>query len=353
MTSCFPLLVAHLASARNLESLHLSVGQVLDEDNAWRIEPLIELFGRNLARCKKLKDLRIYCVEKFCVDLMRDLVVALTRTIQNQSNLMCKFGFYIASPPDREAVSREQLNPLRSLDFAAIDFFDAILSCAGLSSLEISLAHSFSLSHALLEAVKQAQSTKTPSFSKLHRLILALDLCMHAPPTLEGEGVQYLQSANILLENFSDCQQIRHVNLSLPSSIWTNNIRAVRGMLCDKPDLSSLSLFFGDCDDSDENILQLLEDCIVKKENSNYEKARLQFQHLSRVNGNRLFNLMQNIKDAGGHSGLDGIKSVEEEDTEEQVINRVPIDLNHRDVNEGDLPQKIDVQHWWMERAVG
>ena len=90
----------------------------------------------------------------------------------------------------------------------------------------------------------------------------------------------------------------------------------------------------------------------MKKENSNYENASWQFQHLNRVNGNRLFNLMQNIKDAGGNfRGLDGMKSksVEEEDTEEQVSDRIRIDLNHRDdVNEGDLPKKIDVEYWCM-----
>mmetsp|Transcript_14757 Transcript_14757/g.32064 ORF Transcript_14757/g.32064 Transcript_14757/m.32064 type:complete len:170 (-) Transcript_14757:910-1419(-) len=57
--SCFPLFVSQLACARNLESLHLSVDTLLDERNNCRVEPLIELFGRNLARCKKLKELVI------------------------------------------------------------------------------------------------------------------------------------------------------------------------------------------------------------------------------------------------------------------------------------------------------
>mmetsp|Transcript_29179 Transcript_29179/g.62041 ORF Transcript_29179/g.62041 Transcript_29179/m.62041 type:complete len:142 (-) Transcript_29179:1140-1565(-) len=137
MTSCFPLFVAHLASARNLESLHLNVIRVLYVDNACRIEPLIELFGRNLVRCKKLKNLRIsFTYGKYCVDLMRDLVLALTPTIKRQGKLLRRFGFNIICAP--EDVSGEQLNPLRTLDFVAIDFFAAVLSCTDLTLLQIS-----------------------------------------------------------------------------------------------------------------------------------------------------------------------------------------------------------------------
>lgn len=348
VTSCFPLVVSHLASARNLVVLHLNINGVLDVDNAWRIEPLIELMGRNLLRCKKLKDLSISLTQgNYCVDLMRDLVLALTPTIQKQGKSLHRFDFHIAGGP--EDVSGELMNPLRTLDYVAIDFFSAILSCNNVASLAIKCAHSFSLTNALLEAVKLMQSAGLQPFTNLTWLTLALDLCCHDPPTLEQNGVQYVHYTNILLGLFSDCRLIQHVSLSLPLNIWKKNLEAVRKLLCDKSHLSDLNLHFSGYDDSDEMILQLLENC---KQSFN-RKASWQFEDLSNVNGSRLLNLMQHIKIMGGRfNGLTGRELLGTDTTNtEEANDRHHIDLNHHDdVNEGDLPGRMYIDDWWMAR---
>mmetsp|Transcript_16461 Transcript_16461/g.39405 ORF Transcript_16461/g.39405 Transcript_16461/m.39405 type:complete len:273 (+) Transcript_16461:487-1305(+) len=268
---------------------------------------------------------------------MRDLVCALTPTIKRQRTVLRSIGFDINGGP--EDVSQEQMNPLRSLDFIAIDFFVAILSCDDLSSLNISFLHSFSLTNALLEATKQLTPGEMPMWNNLHNFTLGLDICSHPPPSLSGD--QYLQSSKKLLEIFSHCQKIQRVSLSLPKDIWANNLKSVRNVLCDKPNMSTLSLFLDGYDDSDENILQLLEDCILNK---GFKRACWQCSSLSKVNGSRFFKLMQCIKDAGGYfSGLSGWRPGESH------LSHLPFTFEHgANVNEGDLPENYDIDHWWM-----
>ena len=113
-------------------------------------------------------------------------------------------------------------------------------------------------------------------------------------------------------------------------------MEAVAKLLSSKPELSALSFYFCNYNDDGENILQLVEDCVMDQENNSYNVSYVVLTLLNRVNGNRLFKLMQDISNAGGQiKHFTGSNS----DEKEQKVDHT--------VNEEEMPEKVEVGYWW------
>lgn len=357
--SCFPLFVSGLACACNLESLHLSVGGLLSVNYNLRCNTYynslvksLELFGRNLARCKKLKELVIFVDERYSPSLVRVLVLALTPALTHQRYVMRQIKLNITgSPIDSEALSVQ----LETLHPAAIDFFHSILCCPELLSLSINIPYSSYLTNSLMDAARQISPWEKHAFQKqtmlgggsdLQRLCLCLcGVHWYSDLTVQDEG-QYLEGAEILLEHFSTCTQIEDVKLGMSSNIWNSKLEVVAKLLHNKPKLSALAFIFGHYSDHDEHILELLKDCVMDKETNMYKLADLQVRNLNQVNGKRWFILIRDIKDAGGDIKQFDVTRNAYRNSEEFM------EMVTEKMKEEDIPTNVDVDFLWMNHAV-
>lgn len=309
--SCFPIFVTQLAHASNLECLQLFLGGIIgnitdddDEDTTMNFEPLILLFGRNLARCKKLKELSICFTGNYFPSGMRELMQALTPTLIKQGNVMREIEFSIENWDAGDDFEETDM-PLHTV---AVNFFLAILSCPDLQLLGVNVPHSSRLTNALLDAANQIAPQKHQSKkqkiwvgSALQRLSLELYGMYDKGGVVRmvDDDDPYLEGAGMLLEHFSECTQIQEISLGMPSYAWKVYLDKVTSLLNGKP-LSTLSFTFGSYKDHDEKVLGLINKLVMNKESNKCKIADLQLHSLKNVNGKHFFELVQDIINAGG-----------------------------------------------------
>ncbi|KAL9186413.1 hypothetical protein ACHAXT_005651 [Thalassiosira profunda] len=345
-TSCFPIFVTHLASARNVERLYVNLGGVLINGYNLSFEPLLRIFGRNLARCKKLTSLILLCAdqEEYCPYLVTETLLSLTPVIRQQKDVLREFGINFRTNQFHDPT------PSEAFPSAATNFFGAVLSCTDLETLEIHLQHSPILTDGLLEAAKQKCSSKnySPFDHCLHLQVLGLDLDLGMTNDRPEGRVQeqYLKAAHMLFKHFSHGEQLRRVHLHLPLDIWADQIDTIASMLSKRPTLTEFCFMFCGYADDDGKAINLLEKCFVGK----YDTIDLQVQELRKVDGRRLFQLMECARASSGsddYAQLEGFASVDSEDGEDETEEVERREVGS-DVLEEDMPERVDIEDMWL-----
>ncbi|KAL7538527.1 hypothetical protein ACHAWF_006116 [Thalassiosira exigua] len=335
---CFPVLATQLARARNLESLELSLGSTLDANNN-RFEPLIRLFGRNLAQCKKLEVLKLIGHEEYCSCLMKELILSITPVVTKQRYVLHHLTIIFSGGPDMNSTP----DSLESLQYAAVDFFANILRCSDLESLYISVTNSACLGNGLLDASYQhwhSHPTVDDSFNECFRKLedLTIYLDFESGSSLGGRN----ESAEMLFRMFTDCQLLEKVHLSLPRTLWDKKMGIIGNVLREKPNLWALSLCFDWHYDNNGMAIQLLEYCIGDKESNECNITNFGVQSLMKVDGKRLLNLVQNRDSRVCWYCSDWDCFVSEESFFEGNEARVSVDPGAK---REDMPERVDIEN--------
>ncbi|KAL7525332.1 hypothetical protein ACHAWF_001313 [Thalassiosira exigua] len=359
--TCFPVLATQLAHAHSLESLKLDMAGALSSFNSNDAAPVdtvivVELFGRNLAKCDKLKDISFqvpyHC---YCPVLVKDFMLAVTPTLKKRENDLHRIEFFIAqSPGDRDVENsiREQFRDV------AVNFFRRVLCCTCLHRLAIYLAHSELLSSALLNAPLDENyldgtysnvggSTKrqklVPTYGN-HKNMRHLSLELYGMYWGSHGESQQLKESNALLDHFSDCTKLNDFVLGFPPIIWNENLNRVTNLIKRNEKLSTLEFSFGRLKDNDGKMVDWLRGIVVDGEKCKI--SRLKIIRLFEVPGKRLYSLVQALQNAGGR--------IEEcpipDRLEENVCNSntTTEKVEFIDTEEINLPELIDLNDFLM-----
>lgn len=259
---CFPIFVAKLSQARNLEFLFLSMYSMMQtEYNGDSLKWIIRAFGRNLTRCKKLKELfvindgsavdpnavgrAVFLTENYCsIGLMQ----ALTPTLMMRKNDLEALSFDIRGrATDIELESRDGCQ-------IATAFFSAILSATRLKHLEIEVNLSPLLMNSLMEAASRGLNAN--NVRGLKHLKLHFEET-HMQPRM-------LQPVVPLIEHFSHCESVRLMQLKIPREWWSERglFRAFAQLIHNKHRLFSLSCEFNGYRDEDSEVLKIMTDFV-------------------------------------------------------------------------------------------
>ncbi|KAL3779189.1 hypothetical protein HJC23_008060 [Cyclotella cryptica] len=254
--AAFPVFVTNLGYACNLEYLHLDVGRLMAIERTGQLEAIYEVFGQNIQRCTKLRELSIRNVgvdrctgpSLYSVALLQALIPLIA--LRKDDLLTIKVS--IARTPS-DPIYYQQLSQ-QGVD-VKYDFFVAILSVSCLETLEVDL-NSVDHLNALIRAVRCIQEShliKKPSKIK------NLKICHH--PEEHGDtDFSMSTSAIYLLDIFSECYELKHLRLELPLQYWGEGYTALKKLLFSKHDLESLSLCFSCYQDVDGKMMTTLVD---------------------------------------------------------------------------------------------
>lgn len=228
--AAFPLFVTNLRYACNLDYLHFNAGRLMTSERTGQVEALYEVLAQNLQRCTKLHHLSVgnSGVDRNGRSLWSvALLQALIPTIRRRKETMSSVKIWLSGTPS-DPVYAQQLwqQGIRVI----FDFFSSLLSLACLETLEfmVSPDHIDELVRAFHPTLlRQRQST-------LKRLSIT--------QSTEGRNNDF-QSALHVLGHFSECDQLKEVNLDLTSQQWLDCHHALQKMI-NKPNMESISLCF-------------------------------------------------------------------------------------------------------------
>lgn len=233
-STSFPILVANLSSARNLEHLHLDASRLMATERSGQLESLYEIFAANLMNhCRKLKFVYIVNSGFMRGNDNRLYSIALTRALtaiikkRKLEELRVIFAGTPSDPLHHRLLSSKGVDSM-------FDFFVAAFSSKSLNSLHVGLFRSHQHLNALLNAANHLSSdTTTPPPTGIKQLTLTYtDDVQQSTEVLEPQS-----NAASLLEFFS-CSPLVKLYLNLPRRCWDDRaIHALRKMLQNKPTL--------------------------------------------------------------------------------------------------------------------
>ena len=267
--SSFPIFATNLAYAKNLESLYLDASRLMAIERSGHLESLYEILGANLSKCNKLRELSVRNVGigrasndwLYSVAFMRALIPTLKKRKLDLESLQIFIAGIPSDPLYERFLSTRGIN-------AIFDFFLTALTLKKLETLDFIISSSHNHLNAIIEAAMRLSSShemEKPSYIqnlKLSYVELGVVDIVHSTA---------LSSAAPLLNYFSECNQLRSLFLELPSECWNGceNIQALSNLLSNKPDMTSLTISFACCQDSNGKIVKVLSDFVCRQNRNN------------------------------------------------------------------------------------
>ena len=201
-----------------------------------QVEAMYEVFGQNLQRCTKLRELSVKnvgvgrCNDSwlYSVSLLQALIPTITKREFGLTSLKVSIAG-IPSDPVYERHLAEQGTD------AMFDFFVFVLQMKSLLTLEIEIFHSLDHLSALIRAtctMKESHRIQKPT------TITNLKICHH-PGAEDRNNVSMNSTAVCLLDYFCECDQLKALYLDLPAQQWEDGFASLQNLLFDKHELES------------------------------------------------------------------------------------------------------------------
>ena len=261
--SSFPIFVANLSFAHNLEHLHLNTGRLMSIERSGQLESLYEIFAGNLGNCSKLRSLDVANAgysrgidePLYSVALMR----ALTSIIRKRTELE-RLSIAIAKSPSDELYNR--LLSSRGI-YVVHDFFVASLSMKRLRTLEVAITQVRQLNALIRAAGSLSSLEEVVKPSSITKLDISCE-ADHPGSTFTSPPDNSFLPAAPLLEYLSECHHVESIDLELPAECWKGEetLQALRKLLENKPRLAflSISLSFAN---TNGKIMKLISECLA------------------------------------------------------------------------------------------
>eukprot|EP00985_Skeletonema_marinoi_P028916 scaffold26282_cov183-Skeletonema_marinoi.AAC.1 len=172
---------------------------------------------------------------------------------------------------------------------------------------------------------------------------------------LTGEQIKHdADRTKLLLERFSHCTELEQVTLDLESHVWGSLSNSVGNILRGCPKLTYINLSFGGYKDKDDQVLDMIYDILLDKDNK-YKckiKIKMYIYNLHDVDGEKMFKLIlykrENEESIYLPEGSFYVPTKNrDKDANEEEQNRPR--TNIRDVkDEKDMPTRINVENLYL-----
>jgi len=270
IVTCFPMFVAYLSQARNLESFTFDANCMMSSlyDNQ-SLRNMFSIFSTNLGSCYKLKELRVRNsgdVESdedevsgayFSVELLAALVPVIYRRRDCLEVLMIDI---IGLPIPTSDSYPSELEKVQ----VAHDFFRVVLKTTKVKdfTLELSCLPMIALSQITDDGIMRRGYEY--QFNHLKKLKLNFT-----------EGTD-LVSLSPVLKVFSNCHSLESLNIDFQEECWDDNecISSFAKLLGNNTNLKTLAVDFNKFDDQDEKVLQLLRDFAKDCKSNKYPQIK-------------------------------------------------------------------------------
>ena len=262
-STSFPILVSNLSTARNLKHLHLNVGRLMANERSGQLESLYEIFGSSLMKCRKLRNLDI-CNDGairgldhsvYSIALLKALTPAIRKLQLERLKLV--ISGTPSDPTYHRMLCTKGVWPTQ-------DLFEAVMSSDTLTSLELSLSHSYQHLNALLStAIKLSSNSMTKPHLIKHLKLSCEESAMEHNHPFE---LQLQSDVAPLLQLFSECNCLESIFLDIPRQCWDgeNNVKALRQLLENKPSLSTVTISFSNVNNMGGKIPGVIPDCLAQ-----------------------------------------------------------------------------------------
>lgn len=358
VAACFPVFATQLAYATNLQSLQLDLTKILSHNLELYILPVMNIFRTNLANCKQLKEISIHGYHpNYDPELVKTLMRAIVPTIKRQRYVLEQIAMKFSLGDPLETIGE----PNFALKAVATDFYENALRCSRLQHLDL-ISRNTDLSEAILDAASR-NAKKTSSQKKQKTLaenarMYHLRLKVYRTSNrseLTGEQIKHdADRTKLLLERFSHCTELEQVTLDLESHVWGSLSNSVGNILRGCPKLTYIDLSFGGYKDKDDQVLDMIYDILLDKDNK-YKckiKIKMYIYNLHDVDGKKMFKLIlykrENEESIYLPEGSFYVPTKNrDEDANEEEQNRPR--TNIRDVkDEKDMPTRINVENLYL-----
>jgi len=278
-----------LESASNLEELHIDMSLVMKFDNFYS-QMIFEVFSKNLAKCKKLKRIKIlnqFKGQGVKSDYSIGLLLALIPAIEKGVSTLEEVTLLIGNAPTTKPTSKAYIN-------AAHDLFVAILSLQRLKefNLQLNLASS-PLLNIFLQAANQVYqiSGTLPSSDSIEKFTLASKL--YTMPEGVVNPLPTPVSLAPCLALLGESSSLHKFVVRVPSACWdSNSASALKNLLSHKPKMRHLGLYFNGYECTSGRCLSCILDYMQERENME------NFPNLIHVSGLECYNTRHGEEEA-------------------------------------------------------
>lgn len=242
--AAFPLFVANLRYAINLEHLHFNAERLMTSERTGQIEALYEVLTQNLQRCTKLRHLSVgnAGVDRNGHSLWSAaLLQALIPTIKRRKEKLSSVKIWLLGTPSDPVYAQQLLQ--RGVDVIC-DFFTSLLPLTCLETLELTVSSDH------IDAVTRAFDPT--QHRQNHSLLKRLSITQSAEDRDDYPSVLHI------LDHFSECDELNEVKLDFPSQQWRDCHHSLQKLVCNKPNIESISLCFSCYPDTGGKMMKAL-----------------------------------------------------------------------------------------------
>lgn len=267
LRDAFIYLAIGLESATDLEELHIDVSLVMKHD-AFNSSMIYEVFARNLAKCNKLRRLKVFNnailhrgrISCYSNGFLRALVPA----IEGGKLTLEEVTLLIGNCPTSDQTSSKEL------EATARDLFVAILSLRRLREfhLQLNLASS-PLLNIFLWACDDVRRNfgSLPSSGSIQKFMVSCVL-YKVPDGVPDPLPAPCSLAPCLALLGPHATELRAFVVRVPSACWdSNSVSALKGLLSNKPNMRHLGLYFHGYECTSGRCLEYILDYIQEREN--------------------------------------------------------------------------------------
>lgn len=258
----FIYLAVGLESATNLEELHVDIALMIKYDG-FNSRMIYEVFAKNLAKCKKLKRLKIfnsYIIQResyFSLGFLLALIPAIEQGVSTIEEVTLLIG----NRPVAVPTPKVQLN-------AALDLFVAILRLQKLKQFNLQLnLYTSSLLNIFLQAAQHVRQTAGTLPSELVESFMLTCVLYKVTEGVPNRLPSPLSLAPCLAL-LGNSLNLKAFVVKVPPACWdSKGVVDLKNVLSSKPHLRQLGLYFSGYECASGKCLEYILDYIQEREN--------------------------------------------------------------------------------------